>query len=181
MQTKADIVPISDILPLSTAHLAAIETLEAQLFEQPASAEMLASFHGNPASVGYVLIRRDQTPDAGSDAGSGAGSDAVSGNIAAYALALNSGLSADLVTIGTALSCQRCGFGRAVLDHLVAALRDMGAHELMLEVAVDNVAARNLYAAAGFATVAVRPGYYRRAGGPVDAVAMRRDTRHPAP
>ena len=177
MQTKADIVPISDILPLSTAHLAAIETLEAQLFEQPASAEMLASFHGNPASVGYVLIRRDQTPDARS----GAGSDAVSGDIAAYALALNSGLSADLVTIGTALSCQRCGFGRAVLDHLVAALRDMGAHELMLEVAVDNVAARNLYAAAGFATVAVRPGYYRRAGGPVDAVAMRRDTRHPAP
>ena len=177
MQTKADTVPISDIVPLSTAHLAAIETLEAQLFEQPASAEMLASFHRNPASVGYVLIRRDQTPDAGS----GAGSDAVSGDIAAYALALNSGLSADLVTIGTALSCQRCGFGRAVLDHLVAALRDMGAHELMLEVAVDNVAARNLYAAAGFATVAVRPGYYRRAGGPVDAVAMRRDTRHPAP
>jgi ribosomal protein S18 acetylase RimI-like enzyme len=173
MQTKADIVPISDIVPLSTAHLAAIETLEAQLFEQPASAEMLASFHGNPASVGYVLVRRDQTP--------GAGSDAVSGDIAAYALALNSGLSADLVTIGTALSCQRCGFGRAVLDHLVAALRDMGAHELMLEVAVDNVAARNLYAAAGFATVAVRPDYYRRAGGPVDAVAMRRDTRHPAP
>lgn len=177
MQTKADIVPISDIVPLSTAHLAAIETLEAQLFEQPASAEMLASFHGNPASVGYVLISRDQKPDAGS----GAGSDAVSGDIAAYALALNSGLSADLVTIGTAQSCQRCGFGRAVLDHLVAALRDMGAHELMLEVAVDNVAARNLYAAAGFATVAVRPGYYRRAGGPVDAVAMRRDTRHPAP
>jgi len=177
MQTKADIVPISDIVPLSTAHLAAIETLEAQLFEQPASAEMLASFHGNPASVGYVLIRRDQTPDAGS----GAGSDAVSGDIAAYALALNSGLSADLVTIGTAQSSQRCGFGRAVLDHLVAALRDMGAHELMLEVAVDNLAARNLYAAAGFATVAVRPGYYRRAGGPVDAVAMRRDTRHPAP
>ena len=177
MQTKADIVPISDIVPLSTAHLAAIETLEAQLFEQSASAEMLASFHRNPASVGYVLISRDQTPDAGS----GAGSDAVSGDIAAYALALNSGLSADLVTIGTAQSCQRCGFGRAVLDHLVAALRDMGAHELMLEVAVDNVAARNLYAAAGFATVAVRPGYYRRAGGPVDAVAMRRDTRHPAP
>lgn len=173
MQTKADIVPISDIVPLSTAHFAAIETLEAQLFEQPASAEMLASFHGNPASVGYVLIRRDQTPDAGSDA--------VSCDIAAYALALNSGLSADLVTIGTAQSCQRCGFGRAVLDHLVAALRDMGAHELMLEVAVDNVAARNLYAAAGFATVAVRPGYYRRAGGPVDAVVMRRDTRHPAP
>lgn len=173
MQTKADIVPISDILPLSTAYLAAIETLEAQLFEQPASAEMLASFHRNPASVGYVLISRDQTPDAGSGA--------VSGDVAAYALALNSGLSADLVTIGTALSCQRCGFGRAVLDHLVAALRDMGAHELMLEVAVDNVAARNLYAAAGFATVAVRPGYYRRAGGPVDAVAMRRDTRHPAP
>ena len=177
MQTKADTVPISDIVPLSTAHLATIETLEAQLFEQPASAEMLASFHGNPASVGYVLISRAQTPDAGS----GAGSDAVSGDIAAYALALNSGLSADLVTIGTAQSCQRCGFGRAVLDHLVAALRDMGAHELMLEVAVDNVAARNLYAAAGFATVAVRPGYYRRAGGPVDAVAMRRDTRHPAP
>ena len=118
MQTKADIVPISDIVPLSTAHLAAIETLEAQLFEQPASAEMLASFHGNPASVGYVLIRRDQTPDAGSDA--------VSCDIAAYALALNSGLSADLVTIGTAQSCQRCGFGRAVLDHLVAALRDSG-------------------------------------------------------
>ena len=177
MRTKADTLPLSDILPLTPVHLAALAALEAALFEHPTSAAMLARFHANPACAGFVLIRKDQTPCIPSDQMS----DAELGDIAAYVLALNSGLSADLVTIGTAPSCQRRGCGRAVLDYLVGALRDRGVQELMLEVALDNVAARRLYTAAGFTTVAVRPGYYRRAGGPVDAVAMRCDTRHPAP
>ena len=181
IRTKADTPPLSDILPLSPVHLAAIAALEAALFEHPTSAAMLARFHANPAFAGFVLIRKDQTPCIPSDQMSDAVPDAELGDIAAYVLALNSGLSADLVTIGTAPSCQRRGCGRAVLDYLVGALRDRGVQELMLEVALDNVAARRLYTAAGFTTVAVRPGYYRRAGGPVDAVAMRCDTRHPAP
>ncbi|HEY0838393.1 MAG TPA: alanine acetyltransferase, partial [Azospirillum sp.] len=40
--------------------------------------------------------------------------------------------------------------------------------------AEDNAAARALYAAAGFATVGRRPGYYKRPDGRVAALVLRR-------
>ena len=43
----------------------------------------------------------------------------------------------------------------------------------MLEVASDNTAARQLYAAAGFVTVGRRPRYYRRSDETVDALLLR--------
>ncbi len=48
-----------------------------------------------------------------------------------------------------------------------------GAHEVLLEVRVDNDAARTLYRSEGFAELGVRRGYYEL--GRVDAITMRRD------
>ena len=42
---------------------------------------------------------------------------------------------------------------------------EAGAARTLLEVAEDNVAARNLYSAEGFAVVGRWPRYYRRQGG----------------
>ncbi len=48
-----------------------------------------------------------------------------------------------------------------------------GAHRVFLEVAEANVAARRLYAAAGYRESGIRKGYYRHAGRPAeDAVVM---------
>ena len=49
-----------------------------------------------------------------------------------------------------------------------------GAHAAVLEVAVDNAAARALYHQVGFAEVGRREAYYRRPGGVrVDACLLR--------
>lgn len=50
-----------------------------------------------------------------------------------------------------------------------------GAEACFLEVAADNAAALALYKAAGFQTAGLRPRYYKRAGGEIDALVMRRD------
>ena len=154
-----------DILPLAEQHLPAIAVLEAQLFERPTDEAALKRLFANPAFAGDVLcvVAADAPVVAG------------------YILALNAGDSADLVSIGTAPEWQGSGFGRSLVMHLAVALHRCGTKELMLEVARDNAPARRLYDAAGFCDVAVRPGYYRRAGGAVDAIVMRLQTRHAVP
>ena len=154
-----------DILPLAEQHLPAIAVLEAQLFERPTDEAALKRLFANPAFAGHVLcvVAADAPVVAG------------------YILALNAGYSADLVSIGTAPAWQGSGFGRSLVTHLAAALHRCGTKELMLEVARDNAPARRLYDAAGFCDVAVRHGYYQRAGGAVDALVMRLQTHHAVP
>jgi ribosomal-protein-alanine N-acetyltransferase len=48
----------------------------------------------------------------------------------------------------------------------------VGAVRTLLEVAEDNMAARSLYAAEGFALVKRRPRYYRRPGGAAAAALV---------
>ncbi|MFO1160852.1 MAG: ribosomal protein S18-alanine N-acetyltransferase [Reyranellaceae bacterium] len=81
---------------------------------------------------------------------------------------------AELLTIAVHPASRRRGAGRRLLAATVAQLRAAGAIALFLEVAVDNRAARQLYEAAGFQTIGVRPAYYRRSdGGAADALVMR--------
>ena len=153
------------IAPIAEHHLADIAGIELRLFDRPTTASTLASLFANPAFIGFVL-KTDLPLHRGA---------------AAYIFALNDGHGADLVSIGTTPECQRSGYGLSLLRHLVAALHERGAETLMLEVAVDNMAAQSLYARAGFSEVAIRPRYYRRVHGAVDAVVMRLQTRHAIP
>lgn len=62
------------------------------------------------------------------------------------------------------------GVGRRLLQRVVADAQARRIARLFLEMRDGNDAAR-LYAAAGFAQVGRRPGYYRRgSGGPFDAI-----------
>lgn len=80
------------------------------------------------------------------------------------------GDEAEVVMIATHPSAQRRGVATALLED---ALADGGT--LFLEVAVDNRAARALYAGFGFEPVGRRPGYYRTPSGRQDALVLRID------
>jgi ribosomal-protein-alanine N-acetyltransferase len=75
---------------------------------------------------------------------------------------------AEILTIG--VTARRQGIGRGLLAAGVEQARALGAAAMFLEVAAGNVAARGLYAAAGFGEVGVRRGYYADDG---DAVVLR--------
>jgi ribosomal-protein-alanine N-acetyltransferase len=65
---------------------------------------------------------------------------------------------------------QRRGIGRALMDALLTEARRSRVHEVLLEVAADNVAAQKLYAAYGFEVIGVRRGYYQPTN--TDALVM---------
>ena len=81
--------------------------------------------------------------------------------------------TAQILTIGVVTAEQGRGTGQALLDELLAEARRRGATEVILEVRVDNVAARRLYERNRFVPLRVRRGYYDL--GRVDALEMKRD------
>ncbi|QDO97223.1 tRNA (adenosine(37)-N6)-threonylcarbamoyltransferase complex dimerization subunit type 1 TsaB [Ferrovibrio terrae] len=82
---------------------------------------------------------------------------------------------AEIITLAVQPQLRRLGVARRLLTVGLAKMTGRGAQQCFLEVADTNVAARGLYAAAGFVEVGRRPGYYRDAtGGQRDAILMRR-------
>lgn len=86
---------------------------------------------------------------------------------------LIAGDQAEILTVGVVPQARRRGIGTKLVHALVQGARDRGAHELFLEVRVDNDAARRLYEREGFTVLGRRRGYYDN--GRVDAVVMRRE------
>lgn len=147
-------------VPLAWWDVAAVAALEAQLFaeDSPWTAEMfwaeLAEGHryrvlhapdpdGTPRVVGYA-------------GGSVSGPDDDRGE-------------AEVRTIGVDPGHRRRGLGALLLDDLLSAA---GRRRVLLEVRVDNTAARTLYASRGFVPLGVRRGYYQPSG--ADALVMER-------
>ena len=81
--------------------------------------------------------------------------------------------TAQILTIGVVTAEQGRGIGQTLLDELLAEARRRGATEVVLEVRVDNVAARRLYERNRFVPLRVRRGYYDL--GRVDALEMKRE------
>jgi ribosomal-protein-alanine N-acetyltransferase len=79
--------------------------------------------------------------------------------------------TAQIVTVGVLPQARRQGIGRLLVRELVAEARRRDAEEVLLEVRVDNDAAKKLYESEGFSEIGRRPGYYDH--GRVDAVVMR--------
>jgi ribosomal-protein-alanine N-acetyltransferase len=81
--------------------------------------------------------------------------------------------TAQILTVGVIPAARRTGLARRMVHSLLAEAVRRGAREAFLEVRVDNVAARELYAGEGFTELGMRRGYYD--GGRVDAVTMRKE------
>jgi [ribosomal protein S18]-alanine N-acetyltransferase len=82
--------------------------------------------------------------------------------------------NAEVLTLGVAPAWRRQGVARVLLEDLFDRAGRAGAAGVGLEVAADNAAALRLYEDCGFAHTGRRLGYYRRAGGLVDAMLFRR-------
>ncbi len=80
---------------------------------------------------------------------------------------------AEVLTLAVAPEARRRGIARALLDRFETAARAAGADGAFLEVAADNLAARALYAAQGYAEAGRRKGYYSAPGqAAVDALVL---------
>ncbi|MGX7681011.1 GNAT family N-acetyltransferase [Jatrophihabitans sp. DSM 45814] len=88
---------------------------------------------------------------------------------------LTIGETAQILTVGVLPAARRRGIGTQLVQALVAEAIRRGADEVLLEVRIDNDAARTLYEREGFELLGVRRGYYDH--GRVDALTMRLDVR----
>jgi ribosomal-protein-alanine N-acetyltransferase len=90
-----------------------------------------------------------------------------------FALALGLGEECEILALGVVSERRRAGIGSALVDSICCEAQQRGADRVLLEVAVDNVAARALYAARGFIQVGCRRCYYRQNDRLVDALVLR--------
>jgi [ribosomal protein S18]-alanine N-acetyltransferase len=81
---------------------------------------------------------------------------------------------AEIFTLCTAAAARRQGIARELIEDLFTRARRAGARSVGLEVAADNLGARQLYEQLGFIQAGRRRDYYRRAGIAVDALLLRR-------
>lgn len=96
------------------------------------------------------------------------------GHVAGYTVVTVAAEEAHLLNLSVAGPWQRQRLGRDLLAFVVKLARDFAAARILLEVRPSNVAARALYAAAGFAEIGVRRGYYPAGEGREDAVVLER-------
>jgi ribosomal-protein-alanine N-acetyltransferase len=83
------------------------------------------------------------------------------GSIIGYVIAHHALDEAEILNLGVAPARQRRGIGRALVQGMLALLRQQGVAKVFLEVRESNGAARRLYGALGFALVGRRRDYYR--------------------
>jgi [ribosomal protein S18]-alanine N-acetyltransferase len=81
--------------------------------------------------------------------------------VVAYGFLRLSGADADLLRLAVDPAARRHGIGMCLVDVLIDTARRRRCNRMLLEVAVDNVAARRFYGRLGFDLVDRRPRYYR--------------------
>jgi ribosomal-protein-alanine N-acetyltransferase len=80
---------------------------------------------------------------------------------------------AEILTLATVPTARTKGYATILLRHAAKKLYDQGCKKLILEVAIDNYPALNLYERLGFKSVGRRKNYYKRPQGQsIDAQIM---------
>ncbi len=93
------------------------------------------------------------------------------GSVVGYVIGQAAADEGEILNLGVAPAHRGRGVGHALVERMLALLRERGAGVAYLEVRESNSAARRLYESLGFREVARRRRYYRR---PVeDAVVLR--------
>ena len=153
--------PLNLVRRLNLDDCKAVADLETQLFAGRFTAQSLRDMLNKPAFYGAVL------PAVGQAVGQAAA-------IHAYYLSTISADCADIIAIGTHRDWQRRGFGRIMLEHLIGVTERQHVEKILLEVAADNIPARQLYDSCGFVEIGCRKNYYKRGETRCDAVIMAR-------
>lgn len=128
------------IIPLQPRHISAAAQIELACFSDPWSEASFASELQNPISLWLAAE--------------------VDGALAGYAGSQTVFEDADIMNIAVAEPFRRQGIGQALLEALLAALRQNGVETVALEVRKSNAPAIALYEKLGFTLAGVRPNYY---------------------
>jgi ribosomal-protein-alanine N-acetyltransferase len=142
--------------PAVAAQAPVLAVLHAASFSDAWDTDAIAGLLASPAVFGVVGM-------------AGEGSEAVG-----FALGQAAVDEAEVLTIAVAPWARRLGAGAALLAGLIQLAAARNVTTMFLEVAADNPAALRLYERFSFQRVGVRPGYYARPHGVVDAAIMRR-------
>ena len=129
--------------PLTAADLDSVAAIEREAFTDPWSRRAFGDLLGLDHVRSFVV-----------EQGGGA--------IVGYAVCSQAADEGEILNFATAPIARRKGVGRALLAVVLEWLGERGAAKVFLEVRRSNEAAIAMYAAAGFATLGVRPNYYRR-------------------
>ncbi|GAB4127963.1 MAG: hypothetical protein Fur0040_10890 [Sideroxydans sp.] len=97
------------------------------------------------------------------------------GALLGYAVMMPGVDEAELLDIAIARRWQRRGWGRILLQAMLALARHQGRRRMVLEVRASNVSAIALYRACGFERIGLRRDYYPADGGREDAILMGRE------
>jgi ribosomal-protein-alanine N-acetyltransferase len=97
------------------------------------------------------------------------------GTILGYAVLMLAVDEAELLDIAVDSNRQRSGWGRKLLDEMMALARRHDMRRMVLEVRASNAAAISLYRSAGFADIGLRREYYAAENGREDAILMGRE------
>ena len=94
------------------------------------------------------------------------------GEMLGYVVLMPAVDEAQLLDISIAAAHQRKGLGRKLLEETMKIARGVNMRRVLLEVRPSNVAALELYRAAGFSQIGLRRGYYPKDNGREDAIVM---------
>jgi ribosomal-protein-alanine N-acetyltransferase len=100
---------------------------------------------------------------------------------AGFILVRDLGNECEILSLGVAPRWRRRGIAQALLGAAIAEAGHRELPSLVLEVAIDNDAASELYHSAGFVSVGRRARYYARPEGRVDALILRLALPRPQP
>jgi ribosomal-protein-alanine N-acetyltransferase len=103
----------------------------------------------------------------------------VDGRVSGYTIMSIAAAEAHVLNLCVHPDVQHLGYGRRLLDALLAKARDSNVDRVFLEVRPSNKVALSLYHSAGFEEVGVRPGYYQARQGREDAVILAATLRVP--
>jgi len=92
-----------------------------------------------------------------------------------YAVLMLAVDEAELLDIATAKQHQRHGWGRKLLEEMMALARRHAMQRVVLEVRASNTAAISLYRKSGFVEIGLRREYYPAQNGREDAILMGRE------
>ena len=142
-----------EYVQMTAGHVSQVAALEKACFSDPWSERSVASELENPLALWLVALDGDTVAGY-------VGSQSVMGE-------------ADMMNLAVRSDYRRQGIGKALVQELIAALKNRGVSSLALEVRASNTPARMLYEAVGFRQVGHRPRYYRNPK--EDAIILRKE------
>jgi ribosomal-protein-alanine N-acetyltransferase len=136
------------------ADLAAIHVIECASFGDPWTLEGFRDLVDHPRAKMEVAVDAD-------------------GEVLGYAVAWYVADESEIANIAVAPAARHRGVGSVLLDRILRAAAEFGAHSVFLEVRESNAEARKLYAARQFEVAGKRTKYYQKPE--EDALIMRRE------